>query len=101
MLRELSPDSLSESVCQAFQSLVYLLASIAEIRVENDVAQAKNDWQMLVFCNEDEHPYTTIPDLVWQEWISGRLPDDIGLHHHTIEIPDDTGSKSWMEKQLE
>ena len=88
-LKELSHDSLSESVRQAFQSLIYLLASIAEIQVENDVAQAENDWQMLVFCNEDGHPHTTIPDLVWQEWISGRLPGNIGLHHLTIDIPDD------------
>lgn len=89
LLKELSHDSLSESVRQAFQSLIYLLASIAEIQVKNDVAQSENDWQMLVFCNKDGHPHITIPDLVWQEWISGRLPDDIGLHHLTIEIPDD------------
>jgi hypothetical protein len=92
LLEELSSDFLSESIRQAFQSLIYLLASIAEIQVENDVAQVENDWQILVFCDEDGHPCTTIPDLVWQEWISGRLPDDIGLHHLTIKIPDD-----WMQ----
>jgi hypothetical protein len=89
IFKELSLDSLAESVRQAFQSLVYLLAAIAGIRVKNDIAEAENDWQILVFCDKDGHARTTIPDLVWQEWISGGLPDGIGLHRLTIEIPDD------------
>lgn len=89
MLKELDLDSVAESVRQAFQSFVYLLAAVAEIRVENDIAEAENDWQILVFYDKEGHAYTTIPDLVWQEWISGRLPDSVGLHCCTIEIPDD------------
>jgi len=71
------------------QSLIYLLSTIARIQVESDVAETENDWQMLVFHREDRQFCGTIPDLVWQEWISGKIPDNIGFHSLALEVPDD------------
>jgi hypothetical protein len=89
LLREVTLDSLEESVWQAFQSLIYLLMTLKKIEVTNTVAQAENEWQMLIFCDENGQPVAAIPDLVWQQWVIGELPDDIGSHRISIEIPND------------
>lgn len=89
LLKDLTIDSLSESIRQAFQSLIYLLLTIAKIQVENNVAETERSWQMLVFHNKEKQPCGTVPDLIWEKWVSGNIPDEIGFHHIELAIPDD------------
>jgi len=75
-------------VREAFQSLIYLLLTITNIRVHNDIAETTGYEQMLAFRNQEGLICGSIPDLVWQEWLSGRIPEKLGIYQIDLEVPD-------------
>jgi len=89
LLEETTPESLSESVQQAFQSLIYLLLTVTKIQVVNNVDRTEGDWQMLIFRDKTNRICGSVPDLVWQEWLSNKVPKELGSHTLDLTIPDD------------
>jgi hypothetical protein len=87
LLEETTPESLSESVQQAFQSLIYLLLTLTKIQVVNNIDQPQNNWQMLVFRDKTGRICGSVPDLVWQEWLSDKGPEKLGSYTLDLTIP--------------
>ena len=81
-------ESLPTTVQAAFQSLIYLLLTIINIKVHNDVAQTAHAEEMLYFRGEDGKICGTIQDLIWQDWISGKISDKLGDYKIDVSLPD-------------
>ncbi len=78
------------SAQKAFQSLVYLQLVVTSIHIQNDVPEATAE--SLLFRNEAGRICGTVPDLIWQEWLSGHIPDKLGDYQINLELP-----KGWLQ----
>jgi hypothetical protein len=89
MLTGLTTDRLAAHIQTAFQSIVYLLLVIGEMRVICDVAETRGPAEILVFYNEARKKCGSVPFLVWKRWLDGSIPSSIGQHKIDLEIPPD------------
>lgn len=81
-------DKLQDAVHKAFQSVVYLLLSITNIGVRNNIGGTAQTHEVFFFRDKDEKLCGSIPDLVWVEWIKRTIPENLGLHNLNLELPD-------------
>jgi len=88
LLQDTDSASLEKIVSEAFQSTIYLLLTITQIQVHNDVASSSFMEQMLIFQNQKGKICGSIPDLVWQKWIANNIPAKLGTYKLSLEIPD-------------
>lgn len=79
---------LPKAVGSAFQSIVYLLLAISNIAIRNDQPGPALAGEMLFFRNAQGSVVGGVPDLVWQMWRRGQIPDTLGSHRFQIALPD-------------
>jgi len=80
-------ENLTDSVVEAIQSIVYLLLEIVNIQIRNNVANTPNSQQMLIFYDEHSKICGSVPDLIWQEWLNGKISSSLGEYEITLNIP--------------
>lgn len=81
-------EELSQSVMEAYQSLVYLLLTITNIQVENNVGGSASAGEILFFRDQDGLVCGSVADLVWLKWRSGEIPAQLGRHHIDVKLPE-------------
>lgn len=81
---------LGDAVVEAFQSVLYLLASVESFVISNTASPADVEYRdtALVFFDEEEKPCGMVQDLIWYAWKQGKIPDTIGVHEVTIDVPE-------------
>jgi hypothetical protein len=88
LLQDVSKD-LPEVVKTAYQSKIYLQLTIINVQISNDIPSATLAGEMLFFRDEAGKVSGTVADLVWKEWISGKLTSQIGNHEVSLALPSD------------
>lgn len=88
VLDGLSDDRLATVVYDAFQSIVYVLLSIAGITLTNSAPTVSMD-EMLSLRAPWGELRGTVMDLVWAEWRDGRIPMTLGSHTLSVRVPAD------------
>lgn len=88
LLRNVTQD-LPHSAQKAFQSLLYLLLTITKIQVRNNIGGQASSGEILFFRDKSGKVCGSVPDLVWVEWIEGKVPQELGHHQLDIELPED------------
>lgn len=79
---------LASAVIDAVQSIVYLLPQLSQISVQNDVEVVK-DWGYLhTFFDPAGTIVGSTPDIVWTDWVTGRIPETLGPYSYDIAVPD-------------
>jgi len=86
-------DNLSDEVKGAFQSLIYLLATIASVNLSVSEESPKPSNLSMFFFDDDGRICGSIGDLVWDCWRKEKMPDVIGTHEIDLELP-----KTWKQK---
>lgn len=86
VLTGLTSERIAAAVSEAYQSLIYLLASVESLNVMNDVASVDTSGDLLVFYDESGVACATVPDLLWQMWTDGRIPRELGAHPVKVAI---------------
>lgn len=76
----LRENSISDAVISAFQSTVYFLLAITNIQVRNNVSSGEiiTGGDLLFFRDNKSKICGSIPDLVWEKWIRGKIPLTLG-----------------------
>ena len=87
VLTGLTKDGLTAAVSQAFQSVVYLLLHVVSLRVANSIPSTLDPGQMLVLYDAEGKFCGSIPDLIWQKWLSGESFSTIGEYEVPLTIP--------------
>ncbi len=84
-------EQLPESVARAFQSRLYLLATVEHVTFSASTdmddfgpMSAHETWAVF---DEQGHVWGMIPDLVWQGWYGGDIPSVMGIHTVPIMLP--------------
>jgi hypothetical protein len=86
LLRDIS-DKLAEIVKEAIQSVIYLLLTITNIGIVNDISVTA-PWSEVLFFRDDEGKLCgSLPDLVWDKWIKGNIEDFVGEHEILFSLP--------------
>jgi hypothetical protein len=88
LLRDIS-EELPEAVKIAYQSRIYLQLTITNIQISNDIPSATLACEMLFFRDTTGKISGTVADLVWKEWMSGKLASQIGNHEVSLSLPSD------------
>ncbi len=91
ILNGLTKEGLSNSIAEAFQSVVYLLATVDSIHITNNVPNPEPH-EIEIFYNDEGKVCGSISDLIWQNWLNGKPPSSIG--EHVLEI---TVSSEWHQ----
>jgi hypothetical protein len=99
VLTGLTPDRLSEKIDEAIQSVVYLLLEITSLVINCEVERTDNSFQLWFLYDKNTKMQGSIPDLVWEKWIEGLLPAELGEHEIDIEIPE--GWQLYIDDKLE
>jgi hypothetical protein len=74
-------------VREAFQSLIYLLATVTGMNVRSSVREG-NTSEILFFRNEKGELVGAVPDLIWQDWKNGKIPPSLGNHTIKLTLPE-------------
>ena len=84
-----TPNGISETVIEAFQSTVYFLLAITNIQIRNNIAPGKTvlSGDLLFFRNKEGKICGSIPDLVWQKWITGKISLKLGEGRLQPKVP--------------
>lgn len=85
-------DNISDEVKGAFQSLIYLLATIATVNISVSEESPKPSGVSMFFFNDEGKICGSIGDLVWELWQKGKIPPEIGMHEIDLELP-----KTWKK----
>jgi hypothetical protein len=88
LLQDISAD-LPQAVKEAYQSNVYLMLTITNVVISNDISDVMWAGELLFFRDESGNVSGVVGDLVWKEWISGRLSSQIGNHEVSLTLPSD------------
>ena len=90
----LTEDGLSEAVFKAFQSVIYLLLEVKELRLTNSNPGGATDPQheVPIFYNTSGKSVGTLYDPLWKMWREGEIPLSIGEHEVNVSIP-----KGWVQ----
>ena len=86
-------DNISNTVRGAYQSLVYLLATIATVNISVSEESPKPAGLSMFFVDDKDNICGSIGDLVWDYWRKGKIPETIGTHDIVLELP-----KTWKQK---
>jgi len=86
LLRDIS-DKLAEIVKEAIQSVIYLLLTITNIGIVNDISATAPWGEVLFFRDDDGKLCGSLPDLVWDKWIQGDIGDSVGEHELLLSLP--------------
>jgi hypothetical protein len=90
-LRALTLDDLTkklpESVMQALQTVLYMFLSVESFNFQNFIARETEPGELWWFKNKDGEDCGTWIDLIWRDWLAGKIPDTIGTHQIPLEIP--------------
>jgi hypothetical protein len=81
-------NNLSDEVKGAFQSLIYLLATIATVNFSVSEESPKPPNLSMFFHNDEGRICGSIGDLVWELWQTGKIPSEIGMHEIDLELPE-------------
>ena len=85
--------NLSNEVKSAFQSLIYLLATIATVNISVSEESPKPSGLSMFFFDDEGKICGSVGDLVWDHWRKGKIPDVIGTYEINLELP-----KTWKQK---
>lgn len=86
VLTGLTPERLAAAISEAYQSVIYLLASVESLSVVNDVESVAMSGETIVFYDDSGVICATVPDMLWQMWGDGRIPRDLGVHHVELTL---------------
>lgn len=86
LLKDIS-DQLSKSVKESIQSVIYLLLTITNIGVLNDISDNAPLSEILFFRDDEGKFCGSIPDLIWDKWIKGEIPYTIGKSEIQLSLP--------------
>jgi hypothetical protein len=89
ILTGLNPERLSAKITQAIQSVVYLLLEIKSLSITTKIPRADNTFQLWFLYDREAQIQGAIPDLIWEKWVEGTLPLEIGDHEFELVIPED------------
>jgi hypothetical protein len=89
VLTGLTKDRLSAAVTKAFQSMVYLFADIAWLRVENEVSTVEEFAELSAYYDADGVLRDTLPHMVWRTWVEGGMTSDLGDHKLNFQVPEE------------
>jgi len=68
------------------------LLTITNIQVQNDIGGPASASDILFFRDKGGKVCGSVHDLVWTEWLSGRIPDELGNHQIELSLPE-----GWMQ----
>jgi hypothetical protein len=85
-LRGLTKDGLAAIVAGAFQAIVFLLPVVTNITVVDNDESADAE-PMPFFVDSQGNRQGWMPDLIWQDWLSGTLPSSLGDHELPLTLP--------------
>ncbi len=88
ILDGITNDRLATEVYEAFQSIVYLLPTVRNITITNNVPSV-DGIDLLFFRDQQGRFRGSILDLIWAEWRDGSIPLEVGDHKLTLRIPTD------------
>lgn len=86
LLKDIS-DKLAEIVKEAIQSVIYLLLTITNIGIVNDISVTAPWSEVLFFRDNQGKLCGSLPDLVWDKWIKGDISDSIGNYEILFSLP--------------
>ncbi|MDQ3703938.1 MAG: restriction endonuclease [Chloroflexota bacterium] len=90
-LTGLTSDRLTSAVLDAFGSVLYLLCDILEMEVilHDGTSIVRTPAQgLFVFCDETRQVDGYLPDLVYEAWLNGDVPTDVGTHQLMLQAPE-------------
>jgi Restriction endonuclease len=93
----LSADRLGQEINAALKAVVYLLVSqfsVSMLPYVEDGRPADGPFIRAVLDRDDEPPLTQILTVVWELWVSGKIPDTIG--EHLICLAPKNPDATWM-----
>lgn len=86
LLKDIS-DKLAEIVKETIQSVIYLLLTITNIGIVNDISVTA-PWGEVLFFKDDEGKLCgSLPDLVWDKWVKGEIIHSVGEHEILLSLP--------------
>ncbi len=90
----LTPDRLSQEVGKAIQSSVFLFVhqtTISRFPVPiSEMGSWGSDNPTITLESRDEPPISVLMDIVWECWMSGIIPAEIGCHFILVKPADET-----------
>ncbi len=89
VLKEVSKKSMASAVNSALQRIVYLLAMVDTVTLQDNVARHDDVQDAISFHDNEGRFCGTILDLVWQKWRAGEPPSRIGEHEIALKVPED------------
>jgi Restriction endonuclease len=94
-LRGLTDENLLGSIADAFQSAIYLLLQVKNMTLSSTAPPANDFAQigLLRFYNGEEKLAAEFPDLIWQMWRAGQLPNALGEHKVDLPLPSNLHQK--------
>jgi hypothetical protein len=87
ILKEATREAVTESIKNAAKSLIYSLLIVKSIEFVNEYDKPMDGYAAILYDFEHSKS-TTIPDLIWNEWLSKRIPSELGKYHIEFKIPD-------------
>ena len=88
LLEGLTADGLAEALEAAVQSTVFVVATMGDLVLENDLPNAPDPWQALaMFWDENGRFCGTAQHLLWLHWINGESPTSLGQHTVEMTLP--------------
>lgn len=79
--------TLPATVAEALQSILFLMLVVHEVKFENFVDRPMIGSEAYGFVNEAGEPCGTVADLIWEQWLTGRVPQSIGAHELKLTVP--------------
>lgn len=94
-IRGLKDESFLGSIVEAFQSAIYLLLQVTSVTVTSAAPPTNDSDQigLFGFYHENGKLAVLLPDLVWQMWHAGQLPNSLGEHEVDLPLPSNLHQK--------
>lgn len=86
ILKDATRDAVTESIKNAAKSLIYLLLIVRSIEFVNEYDKPMDGYAAILYDFENSK-CTTIPDIIWREWLANRIPSELGTYHIEFKIP--------------
>ena len=82
----LTESRLEIAVQSALQSVIYLLAHLGSVTIENDVPVAMSPLDTWMFYN-DRQESRLLADVLWTQWTGRQIPSTVGAHAVDLTPP--------------
>ena len=86
ILKDATKDAVTESIKNAAKSLIYLLLIVRSIKFVNEYDKPMDGYAAILYDFENSK-CTTIPDIIWHEWLANKIPSKLGTYHIEFKIP--------------